>query len=98
MSKARKKLALNVACSMYKKKRKKLVGIHVQCKTDTLYFDHSMKKSKPDGSSLVDLCHHLLPPTDISIISDFPQCVVLHNIAHSKGGAGATLVEWLTFL
>lgn len=48
---------------------------------------------KPDWSIGVDLCHHLLPPTDISKISHFPQGVVLHNVAHSEGGAGATLIE-----
>lgn len=47
----------------------------------------------PDGSSGVDLCHHLLPPTDGSKISHFPHGVVFDNIAHSEGGAGATLVE-----
>lgn len=48
---------------------------------------------KPDWSSGVDLGHHLLPPTDRAEIPHFPQSVVLYNIAHSKGGAGATLVE-----
>lgn len=53
------------------------------------------KRCKPDGSSSVDLCHHLLPPTDGSIIAHFPQGKVLDNVAHSKSGAGATLVEGL---
>lgn len=45
---------------------------------------------KPDRSSFIDLCHHLLPPADGSIVSHLPQGVVLHNVALSKGGAGAT--------
>lgn len=53
------------------------------------------KSFKPDRPSSVNLCHHLLSPTDGSIISHFPQSEVLHNIAHSKGGAGAALVEGL---
>lgn len=53
------------------------------------------QKRKPDGSSGVDLCHHLLSPANISVVSHFPQGVVLHNIALTKGGAGATFVEGL---
>lgn len=58
-----------------------------------LYKRQSHWSCTPDGSSGVDLCHHLLPPTDGTKISHFPHGVVFDNIAHSEGGAGATLVE-----
>lgn len=52
-------------------------------------------KAEPDGSSGVDLCHHLLPPANPSIVSYFPQGVVFYNVADSEGGAGATFIEGL---
>lgn len=51
------------------------------------------KSCEPDGSSGVDLSHHLLPPSDGSIVCHLPHGVVLHNVANSKGGAGATFIE-----
>lgn len=58
-----------------------------------LYKRQSHWSCTPDGSSGVDLCHHLLPPTDGTKISHFPHGVVFDNIAHSEGGASATLIE-----
>lgn len=59
------------------------------------YFINVWKSCKPDRPMRVNLCHHLLSPTDGSVISHLPQSVVTHNIAHSKSGAGATLVEFI---
>lgn len=51
----------------------------------------------PNWSILIDFCHHFFPSTDRTIVSNFPESVVLYHMAFSKSDTSSTLVELLAF-
>lgn len=54
------------------------------------------QSSSPDGPLRIDFCHHLFPPGDRAVVANFPEGVVLDDVALSEFSACSTLVKLVT--
>ena len=50
-----------------------------------------------DGSVVVDLTHHLVPPFDLPVVSHLIESVVTHRMAVTEAPTGATLQQTFHF-